>query len=174
MGEIKTSKMLWAKKAVGREHSGSVKFSITGKKGFFTRHKYRVLVEWNGLIELKKKGDYQTVRNALLKKEHRIDGIGLLKQVANAIKEPEAPITYGFTDKEMLCLCVLIEGPKTIRQLTHTTAEKERIVVKALKGLVGAGIVKVTENFSQPNVYELTEKGNDTIDTILTKRAMEP
>ncbi len=175
MGDIKTFGKRLRKTARGIEHVGDTKFTILGKKRPFFGSRYMVFADtqdaqrktvWHG------KGNFTDVLFDMKENERARAGVTLLREVAKAISDSKSTLRSSFTDKELLCLKALKDGPMELGKIVDDIQDDANWTYIILGKLQKRGLVYTyREEEELPRLYALTVKGSQIVDGLAEEEA---
>jgi hypothetical protein len=162
-GEIKASRKRLTRKAFGTDVAGGAKFTVIARKGPFSAGRYMVLVDFGEGRTNGFKGSFDEVLSTMRRLKEMNSGISLLRGCAEAIKDPDSTLRSSYSDKELLCLAVLTEGPKNLDEISDAVHDATSSVCLVLGGLQTRGLVtRCEEEGELPRLYGLTDRGKET------------
>jgi DNA-binding HxlR family transcriptional regulator len=169
--EIQASRKRLTKKAFGTDTVGGAKFTVMARKGPFSAGRYMVLVDFGEGRTNGFKGSFGEALSTMRRLKEMNGGIGLLRECAKAIKDPESTLRSSYTGTELLCLAALADGPMNLDDISDAVHDATSSVCLTLGGLQTRGLVmRCEEEGELPRLYGLTEKGKETAGLLCDER----
>ena len=160
MAEILTRRKRLTKRAIGAESIGDMNFTVIGKRRFFASGRYTVMISSDKEKGRTLMGNFNDVFFSMKDNEGAKKGVPLLREVADALSDPERTLANAFTDVELVCINVLKDGPKSLEDMADATQLEGHLTAIALGGLETLGLVsRCRRRGDPPKGYTLTRKG---------------